>query len=130
MLPKLATKATSSVLDKLGRNISGQGAVRAGKGFISNEDKDDIIRIVKSLEKSGLIIDIAIETLKHEIKIQEGGFACALAPTASSLMQPVASSLINVKLEKTKKGKWWVFTVISITFNDEYPGKRSYSKRL
>ena len=46
MLPKLATKATSSVLDKLGRKISGQGAIRAGKGFISNEDKDDIIKIV------------------------------------------------------------------------------------
>ena len=33
VLPKLATKATSSVLDKFERKISGKGAVRAGKGF-------------------------------------------------------------------------------------------------
>ena len=33
VLPKLATKATSSVLDKFEREINGQGAVRAGKGF-------------------------------------------------------------------------------------------------
>ena len=31
---KLATKASSSVLDKFEREVSGQGAVRAGKGFI------------------------------------------------------------------------------------------------
>ena len=40
-LPKLATKATSSVLGKFERKISAEGAVRTGKGFtllISNED--------------------------------------------------------------------------------------------
>ena len=31
---KLATKASSSVLDKFEREVSGQGVVRAGKGFI------------------------------------------------------------------------------------------------
>ena len=108
VLPKLATKAkTSPAIDKFERKISGRGAVRAGKGFtlfISNEDMDDIIKIVKSLEDSGLLIDGAIETVKHEIKKQEGGFLRAMmtpmaaslkAPMASSLMQFVASSLIN-----------------------------------
>ena len=45
-LPKLATKATSSLLDNFERNTSGKGAVRARKGFtlfILNEDIDDII---------------------------------------------------------------------------------------
>ena len=54
VLPKLATKTTSSVLDKLERKISGKGAVRAEKGFtlfISNEDVDDIFKIVESLKK-------------------------------------------------------------------------------
>ena len=44
-LPKLATKAGPPSLDKFEREISGQGAVRAGKGltlFISNEDMDDM----------------------------------------------------------------------------------------
>ena len=36
--------------------------------FISNEDMDDIIKIIESLEKSGLLIDGASETVKHEIK--------------------------------------------------------------
>ena len=69
-LSKLVTKATS-VLDKFERKISGKGAVRAGKGFtlfISNKDMVDIINIVESLEKSGLLIDVATETVKHEIK--------------------------------------------------------------
>ena len=49
VLPKLATKATSYVLNKFERKISGQGAARAGKGlilFLSNEDMDDILKIV------------------------------------------------------------------------------------
>ena len=48
-----------------------RGAVRSGKGFtlfISNEDMDDIIKIVKSREDSGLLIYGATETVKHEIK--------------------------------------------------------------
>ena len=71
VLPKLATKTTSSVLDKLERKISGEGAVRAEKGFtlfISNEDVDDIFKIVESLKKLGLLIDSATETVKHKTK--------------------------------------------------------------
>ena len=33
--------------------------------FISNETMDDIIKIAESLEKSGLLIDGATETVKH-----------------------------------------------------------------
>ena len=46
----------------------------AGKGFTLfslTEDTDSIIRIVKSLEHSGLLIDGATETVKHEIKKQK-----------------------------------------------------------
>ena len=32
-MPRLATKATSSVLDKFERKVRAKGAVRAGKGF-------------------------------------------------------------------------------------------------
>ena len=52
-MPKLAAKAISFVLDKFDKKISGQGAVRGGKAFtlsISNEDMDDIIKIVESLK--------------------------------------------------------------------------------
>ena len=42
--------------------------------FTSNEDMNDIIKIVKSLEDSIVLIDGITETVKREIKIQEGGF--------------------------------------------------------
>ena len=51
-----------------------------------------IIKIIKSLEDSNLLIDGITETVKHEIKKQEGGFLPAfLAPLAASLVQPVVS---------------------------------------
>ena len=71
IFPKLATEATSSVLDKFERKTNWQGVERSGRGlnlFISNEDLDDITKITQSLEKSGLLIDGASETIKHEIK--------------------------------------------------------------
>ena len=60
VLPKSATKATSSILDKFERKISGREetvtsgveTVRTIKGFslfTSNEDIDSIIKIVESL---------------------------------------------------------------------------------
>ena len=73
----LATKATFPVLDKFERKVSGQGAVRAGKGFtlfISKEDMDDSIKIVESLEKSGILIVGAIETVKNEISKKKVDF--------------------------------------------------------
>ena len=80
MLP-LATVIDSDIQ----RKMLGRGAIatrrtsfiKAGKWFterITNEDVDDIIRITKSLESSGVLIDGVSETLKHEIKKQEGGF--------------------------------------------------------
>ena len=60
--------------------------MRAGRGFtlfISNEDLNDILKIVKSLEDSGVLIEGIIETVKHEIKTEEGEFLVAfLAPLA------------------------------------------------
>ena len=46
-------------------------AVRAGKGFtlfISNEDLNDIINIIKPLEDSGVLTDGVTEIIKDDIK--------------------------------------------------------------
>ena len=57
---------------------------------------NDIIKIIKSLEDSGVLIDGVTETVKHEIKRQEGRFLGALlAPLATSLVQPVSSSVVK-----------------------------------
>ena len=70
-LPGLISNLTSNAINKFERKISGEGTVRAGKRFllfISNEDMNDIIKIIKSLEDSGVLIDGVTETVKHEIK--------------------------------------------------------------
>ena len=76
-LPELVSNLTSNAINKFERKISGKGDVRAGKGFtllISNEDMNDIIRIIKSLEYSGVLIDEDTETIKHEIKNKKTDF--------------------------------------------------------
>ena len=76
-LPGLVSSLTSTAINKFERRISGKGAVRTGKGFtlfISNEDMNDIIKIIKPLEDSKVIT----ETVKHKIKNQQGGFLGAL----------------------------------------------------
>ena len=48
--------------------------------FISNEDRDDIIKIIKSSKDSGVLIDGVTQIVKDETKQkQEGGFLGALS---------------------------------------------------
>ena len=57
---------------------------------------NDIIKILKSLEESGVLIDGVTETVKHKIKKQKGGFLGALlVPLPASLVQPVISSAVK-----------------------------------
>ena len=42
--------------------------------IISNEEMDDIMKIVKSLEELGLLIQGTSETIKNKAKEQKGGF--------------------------------------------------------
>ena len=51
---------------------------------------NDIIKIVKSLENSGVLLKGASETIQHEAKEQRGGFLSMLLGTLS------ASSLGNL----------------------------------
>ena len=91
----VASNAALNAINKFERKISGTGAVRVGKGFIlfiSNEDVDDIIKIVNSLGNSGILIDRITKAVEHQIKKQEGGFLGALlAPLAASVVQHVIS---------------------------------------
>ena len=95
-LPGLVTNFISNAINKFERKIykfeiSGKGAVRGGKGFIlfiSNRDLNDTIKIIKSLQDSGVLFDGVTETVEHEIKKQEGRFLGALlAILATSLVQ-------------------------------------------
>ena len=69
--------------------------------IISNKDMDDLIKIVKSLEDSGLLLKGITESVQNEIKEQKGGFLSMLLGTLG------ASLLGNLLTCKgvNKKGK-------------------------
>ena len=66
--------------------------------IISNDEMDDILKIVKSLENSGVLLKGVSETIQHEAKEQRGGFLSMLLGTLG------ASLLVNV-LSKCLSGK-------------------------
>ena len=41
--------------------------------IMSNKEKKDMMKLVKSLEKSGLLIEVVSETIRNEVKEQKGG---------------------------------------------------------
>ena len=95
----LVSNLAPNVIIKFERKTRGKEAVIAGKGFtlfISNEDMNDIIKIIKSLEDSGVLIDGVTETVKHQIIKQEGEFlGSLLAPLAASVVQSVIFSVVK-----------------------------------
>ena len=65
--------------DAIQKKIYGSGrpsdlAFSATALIISNEEIEDIMKIVKSLKESGLLIKEINETIKNEAKEQIGGF--------------------------------------------------------
>ena len=127
-LPGLVSKLASNAINKFERKISGKGAVRAGKGFILsvlNENMNDIIKIIKSLEDSNVLTDSITETVPHETKKQEGAFLRALlARLAASLEQPLISSVAKGKVEKEleeQEKDTWVKVFSSAQSFKQYP---------
>ena len=85
--------------------MRGKGFVRPGKEIalvISNEDMHDLIRIIKSLEDLGLLIDGVSKKVKHEIKKQEGGFLGMLLRTLG--VSIIGNMLPGKGVMKTGKG--------------------------
>ena len=74
------------------RRISSKGATKGFTLFISNVDTDDI-KIIKSLEDSGVLINGVTEIVKHEIEKKKK--ADFIAHLAASLVQPVISSVVK-----------------------------------
>ena len=66
--------------------------------IISNDEMNDILKMVKSLENSGLLIKGVSETIQHEAKEQRGGFLSMLLGTSGA-------SLLGNILSKGLSGK-------------------------
>ena len=60
--------------------------------IISKDEIDDLIKIIKSLEHSGLLLKGVTETVQNEIKEQKGGFLSMLLGTlGASLLGNILS---------------------------------------
>ena len=66
--------------------------------IISNDEMDDILKIVKSLENSGLLLKGVSETIQHEAKEQREGFL-------SMLLGTLGASLLGDIFSKGLSGK-------------------------
>ena len=54
--------------------------------IVSNEEMHDIMKIVKSLKGSGLLIKGVSKTIKNQTKEQKGGFVSMLLGTLGNLL--------------------------------------------
>ena len=54
--------------------------------IISNDEMDDILKLVKSLENSGVLLKGVSETIQHEAKEQRGGFLGMLLGTLGAFL--------------------------------------------
>ena len=65
---------------------------------ISSDEMDDILKIVKSLENSGVLLKGVSETIHYEAKEQRGGFLSMLAGTlGASLLGDILSKGLSCK---------------------------------
>ena len=66
--------------------------------IISNDVMNDILKIVKSLENSGVLLKGASETIQHEAKEQRGGFlSMSLGTLGASLLGDILSKSLSGK---------------------------------
>ena len=71
---------------------------------ISNDEIHDIIKIVKSLEDSGLLVKGLTENVQNEVKKQKGGFLSALLGTlGASLLEDFLQVREYIEQEKEKE---------------------------
>ena len=84
LIPLGLTAAASAADAGIHKKILGSGNTTL---IISNKDMEDLIKIVKSPEDSGLLLKRVTESVQNEVKEQKGGFISTLLGTlASSLL--------------------------------------------
>ena len=85
VLASLGPTVVMSAIDGgIKKKMLGSGATNGAETttlIISNNEMNDIIKIVKSLEDSGVLLKGVSETIKHECLEQRGGFLSMLLGT-------------------------------------------------
>ena len=92
------TAATSAADAEIHKKILGSGRHL----IISNKDMDDLIKITKSLEDSGLLLKRVTESVQNEAKEQRGGFLSMLLGTLGAIL--LGNLLTGKGVNKKVKG--------------------------
>ena len=96
VLEPLELSAAMSAIDgSIKKKMLGSGTTTL---IISNDEMDDILKIVKSFEDSNVLLKGVSETIQHEAKEQRGGFI-------SMLLGTLGASLLGDILSKGLSGK-------------------------
>ena len=75
LIPLGLTAAASAIDQAIHKKMCSSGFATI---IIYNEEMNDIMKIVKSLEESGLLLKGVSETIQHEAKEQKGDFLSML----------------------------------------------------
>ena len=123
LVPLGLTAAASAADAGIHKKILGSGSDHNNTILIISNDKmDDILKIVKSLEDSGVLLKGVSETIQNEVKEQRGGFL-------SMLLGTLGASLLGDVLSKGLSGKG-VIRAGEGTIRAGYGSKRSSLKNF
>ena len=101
LLGLLGLTAVSSAIDAgVQKKIYGSGTTTL---VISNEEMNDIMKIVQALEDSNILLKCVTKSIKNETREQKGGFL-------SMLLGTLGASLLGDVLTKNLSGKGTVRT--------------------
>ena len=102
LIPLGLTAAASAADAGIHKKILGSGHNNTTL-IISNDEIEDIIKIVKSLEDSGLLLKGVTETVQNEVKEQKGGFLSMLLGTLGASL--LGNLLTGKGIYRAGKGK-------------------------
>ena len=123
LVPLGLTAAASAADAGIHKKILGSSNNNNTILIISNDEMKDIVKIVKSLEDSGLLFQGVGETIQNEAKEQKGGFLSTLLGTLGArllgnILAGKEKELLELAMEikdKITKTKW-IFNAAS-SFN-------------
>ena len=84
LIPLGLTAAVSAADAGIHKQILGSGHNNTTTLIISNDEIENIIKIIKSLEDSVLLLERVTKTVQNEVKEQKGGFLSILLGTLGS----------------------------------------------
>ena len=122
LIPLGLTAAASAADAGIHKKILGSGHNNNTTLIMSNDEMDDILKIVTSLEDSGVLLKGVDETIQHEAREQRGGFL-------SMLLGTLGASLLGDILSKGLSGKS-VIRAGEGTIRAGYGSKRSSLKHF